>query len=133
MKNSTVNTQESNVNNTFSLTRDRYLEIVSTFKLFVKNKNNHPKKDERYGTKYNFNIKLVHFVLYAIIRNQDPKKTSHDPEKSEKYEEAIKSLNSLMKGYDESKVNLFYKAKFKDSFGITEEEINGILVEYFKD
>ena len=63
MNTTTTNSREMKNEMTFTLTKERYNEVISTFKAFVKNKENHPKKDETYGTKYNFRITLSHFVL----------------------------------------------------------------------
>ncbi|ELP5902555.1 hypothetical protein QTV49_004595 [Vibrio vulnificus] len=115
----------------FTLSKERHNEIISSFKAFLKNKDNHPKKDEVYGTKYNFRITLSHFVLYAIIRNQDPAATSHDPENSEKYINAISGLRSLMRNYKPESVSWGFKT-FGEAFGITEVELNGVLTSYFK-
>ncbi len=131
MNTTTTNRSEMKNEMAFTLTKERYKEILATFKAFVKNKDNHPKKDEAYGTKYNFRITLSHFVLYAIIRNQDPAATSHDPENSEKYIDAISSLRSLMRNYKPESVSWGFKT-FGEAFGITEAELNELLIAYFK-
>lgn len=130
MNTTTANNSEMKNEMTFTLTKKRYNEILSTFKAFVNNKDNHPKKDKTYGTKYNFRITLSHFVLYAIIRNQDPAATSHDPENSETYIDAISGIKSLMRNYKPESVSRGFKT-FEEAFGVTESELNDLLKVYF--
>lgn len=131
MKNTTINANEIKKTHAHTLSKSRYMEIVETFKAFVKDKKNHPKIDERYGTKYNFRINIEHFILYAILRNKEPSKTSHDPESSEKYMSAMRSLELLSRSYSEERENWYYKDTFAEAFGISELELHELLKEYF--
>lgn len=130
MENLNTKTEIENTVINHALSKDRFKEVVLSFKSFVKDKNNHPKKDEKYGTKYNFRITLAHFIVYAIIRNQDPSKVSHDPINSEYYSDVMKELKSMVTNYNPDRKSWRYRT-FKEAFNISEEELNRVLSNYY--
>lgn len=120
----------TNTNNT-NMTKERYLQIKANFKAFVKDPANLPYYCETYGTKYDGYTGLIHFALYAILRNKDPKITSHDPENSEKFLDAISDLKSLHMATGKIADHRKYTYVTKP-FGITSDELKLALETYFK-
>lgn len=54
-------------------------EIRQAFRVFIHSPEAKPYRCARYGTKYPGRSSLLHFVIYALLRRQDPRKCSHDP------------------------------------------------------
>ncbi|MGZ7507823.1 hypothetical protein [Vibrio parahaemolyticus] len=112
----TTTTKTIAENNTMkTLEKNRFFEIVSQFKGFV-----NAKENEREST-HMFEM----YILYAVIRGKDPKKTSHDPS-AESYEEALGNVKGFLEQrYKPSK--WLPKGNFAntliDAFGLTEEEM----------
>lgn len=117
--------------NNSNMTKERYLQIKANFKAFVKDPENRPYYCETYGTKYEGYTSLIHFALYAILRNKDPKITSHDPENSEKFLDAISDLKSIYMttGNIGDHRKYIYVTK---PFGLTSEELKEALSVYFQ-
>lgn len=126
MKNLNTKTEIENTVVNHALSKERFKDVVASFKSFVKDKNNHPKKDEQYGTKYNFKITLGHFIVYAIIRNQDPSKTSHNPEGSEKYIDAMRELKSIVSSYRHDREGRGIRS-YQEAFNMSEDELVRVL------
>lgn len=115
---------ENNMSNTTVkelFTKEEYLNLISTFREFVKDPQNKPYKCESYGTKYSGNVTLLHFVLYAVLRGKSPTKTTHDVE-SEKYCQALRDLETLKEGRSVYGVNGLEKA-----FGLDPERLSEVL------
>jgi effector-binding domain-containing protein len=76
------------------LTKEGYLNLVSEFKESTKDKKHKPYwgkswDGDKIKIKGNFTFEI--FIFYSLLRNKDPKKTTHDI-KSEKYLMALHSL-----------------------------------------
>ncbi|ENH6782400.1 hypothetical protein ABWE86_005129 [Vibrio parahaemolyticus] len=109
----TKNIEEKNTMKTQE--KNRFFEIVSKFKAFV-----NAKESERESS-HIFEM----YILYAVIRGKDPKKTSHDPS-TDSYEEALGNVKGFLEQrYKPSK--WLPKGNFAntliDAFGLTEEEM----------
>jgi hypothetical protein len=114
------------MNNT-TMTKERYLQIIATFKSFVKNKKNHPTIDQDYGTKYEGNVRFEHFVLYAMLRNREPAKTTHDVN-CETYISVMEQLKRMANSSVElSKHWSWGWSHLNKGFGLTEEEFRAIV------
>lgn len=106
-------------------TEDRFNEIIVTFKVFVKDKDNKPWKNETYGTQYPGKVTFEHFIFYAMLRGKDPVKTTHDPE-SERYKMIIDRFSRALQGKG------FLLKPVVSALGMTEEEGLAVVERYFK-
>ncbi|MCY9861433.1 hypothetical protein OTK49_02730 [Vibrio coralliirubri] len=125
--NTLTNTTEASK---YTMSKERFAEVVSTFKAFVKDKNNHPTYDKQYGTKYAGKLNIKHYIVYAILRQKDTAKTSHDPIKSGAYLDSIAMFRKWAK--EENAINAWYLSGITAPFGITEDELKDALSAYFE-
>lgn len=129
MKNSIALTNNTETQN-YTMTKERFMEVVANFKAFVKDKANHPTYDKDYGTKYAGKLDINHFILYAILRQKDTAKTSHDPVNSETYLDAMAMFRKWAN--QEGKIQAWNINRITAPFGINEDELKDALVAYFK-
>lgn len=78
----------------FVISKEKYVNAIKDFKDFIKNKDNYSYPHEIYGHKVEGIIGLKHFMFYAMLRNKDIEKTTHNVE-SEKYQYALRMFRGL--------------------------------------
>ena len=96
-----TNQQHSGMNNE-QPSPSRYQAIglaKHAFKAFVSDPANKPTRNY-YGTKFPGNVKLEHFMLWAVLRGKDPAGCTHDA-KSDRYTQAIAYLAGLFMRNDQ--------------------------------
>ena len=107
--------------NNKALSKEQFFEMRKTFKAFVKDRSNHPRKDATYGSKIGGNVMFKHFVAYAVLRGKDPALTTHDVE-SESYQDVLRDLRRYSEGGSDWELERFLLA-----FGLDFETISFAL------
>ena len=111
------------------ISEDTFHNAVSTFRNAVKDPDNKPSYDDKYGTKYNGKIRFEHFIFYALLRGVDVRKTTHNVT-SEKF---VGILRDFEKD-SETKVDEPKRIinSIKSEFGLSNKQMMDILNANYK-
>ena len=104
-----------------TLTKEKFELAVKDFRSFLKDKKNHSYHHPEFGNKIEGKLKFRHFIFYAMLKNRDIEKTTHDVS-SEKY---LVELDLIKK----FRLNSDFLMCFPS---LSEEEIKEIIINYFK-
>jgi len=74
----------TNLNKLNTMTKEEYINTINGFKKYIKSQRNIKKENRTLG--------LRQFVFYALLRNKDYQKVTHDIE-SKKFKEVISSFD----------------------------------------
>ncbi|MDK9790151.1 hypothetical protein [Vibrio sp. D431a] len=103
------------------MTKEEYLNLITSFRGFVKAPENKPYKCKTYGTKYEGNVQLIHYVMYAVLRGKSPESTTHDVN-SEKFIDAMMDVNRIVESGTSFKID-----DFEGTFGLSLERVSEVL------
>ena len=121
------NIMQTNKQKTLSLSvisEDTFHSAVAAFRSAVKDPDNKPYYDKKYGTKYAGVITFEHFVFYALLRGVDIRKTTHDVA-SEKFYDVVQSLKSDRTSNVEGSKRVINR--IKSEFGLTTKQMMDVL------
>lgn len=92
-----IETQSQTVATTHALSKEKWQMAVMDFKKFNLDPDNKPFKDSTYGTKYQGEIRFITYILYAMLREKDFRKTTHNVN-SESFVDRISALKAFSEG-----------------------------------
>ena len=104
-----------------TITKEEFLSARNAFRKALKDPKAKPRYCKTYGTKYPGNIEFLHFGFYAILRNADIRKITHDVD-SENYKRMVGILKS---GWQNSSITSIFE-------GLTAGQVSEVIANYEK-
>jgi hypothetical protein len=102
-----------------TLTKATYLQLVQEFKDGTKNNDFRPTRNS-YGTKFTGELHFIHYVFYALLRQNSLEKTTHDVN-SDKYQYVLAALKVLGNNTQENNTSLYRAANKVDAWEYTSD------------
>lgn len=128
----TIETQAEQTALNYTLNKEDFVQAVSDFKLFSKDKDNGPWKNSD-GTKFKGNMRFSTYIFYAMLRNKNVDKVTHSVE-SETFRDridALKSMAGLSNSYVSYEVREEMALISKCFSSLSEDQIKSVIKGYF--